>query len=73
MWILLYWKNYLGFALELVIIVDSLKTLSRIIFNTESKEQMQKFIVPNDSRYIYQNALDKLYLQHNMAYGYYED
>lgn len=73
MWILLYWKNYLGFALELVIIMDSLKNLSRIIFNTESKEKMQKFIVPNDSRYIYQNALDKLYLQHNMAYGYYAD
>ena len=73
MWILLYWKNYLGFALELVIIMDSLKNLSRIIFNTESKEEIQKFIVLNDSRYIYQNALDILYLQHNVAYGYFED
>lgn len=73
MWILLYWKNYLGFALELVIIMDSLKNLSRIIFNTESKEEIQKFIVLKDSRYIYQNALDILYLQHNLAYGYFED
>ena len=53
--------------------MDSLKNLSRIIFNTESKEEIQKFIVLKDSRYIYQNALDILYLQHNLAYGYFED
>ena len=33
------------------------------------KEGIQKFKGTGDSRYIYQNALDKAFLQHDMAYG----
>ena len=36
---------------------------------TTSKEWMQKFKEAGDSRYIYQNELDKICIQHDMAYG----
>ena len=35
---------------------------------TKNKEWRQKFKV-TDSRYIYQNELDKAYFQHNLTYG----
>ena len=36
---------------------------------TRNKERIQKFREIGDSRYIYQNELDKACLQHNMTYG----
>ena len=33
------------------------------------KQRIQKFKETGDSRYIYQNKLDKACLQHDMAYG----
>ena len=33
-------------------------------------ERIQKFKQIGDSRYIYQNKLDKACFQHNMAYGF---
>ena len=36
---------------------------------TRNKERIQKFKEIGDSRYIYQNELDKACLQHNMTYG----
>ena len=36
---------------------------------TKDKERIQKFKETRDSRYIYQNELDKAYFQHDMAYG----
>ena len=37
---------------------------------TKNKERIQKFKETGDSRYIYQNELDKAYFQHHdMAYG----
>ena len=36
---------------------------------TKNKERIQKFKETGDSRYIYQNELDKACLQHDMAYG----
>ena len=36
---------------------------------TKNKEGMQKFKETGDSRYIYQNELDKACFQHDMAYG----
>ena len=36
---------------------------------TRSKERTQNFKESRDSRYIYQNKLDKGFLQHDMAYG----
>ena len=38
------------------------------LFN-KYKERIQKFKGTGDSRYIYQNALDKAFFQHDMAYG----
>ena len=35
---------------------------------TKSKERTQNFKEAGDSRYIYQNKLDKPFLQHDMAY-----
>ena len=35
----------------------------------KNKERMQELKETSDSRYIYQNELDKAYLQHSMAYG----
>ena len=36
---------------------------------TENKERIQKFKERGDSRYIYQNKLDKACFQHDMAHG----
>ena len=35
---------------------------------TKNKERIQKFKETGDSRYIYQNELDKAFFQHDMAY-----
>ena len=40
---------------------------------TENKERMQKFKETGDSRYFYQNELDKACFQHDMAYGDFKD
>ena len=40
---------------------------------TKNKERIQKFKETGDSRYIYQNELDKACFQHDMAYGDYKD
>ena len=39
----------------------------------KNKERMQKFKETKDSRYIYQNEIDKACLQHGMAYGDFKD
>ena len=36
---------------------------------TKNKERTQKFIQTGDSRCIYQNQLDKVCFQHDLAYG----
>ena len=36
---------------------------------TKNKERIQKFKETGDSRYIYQNELDKACFQHDRAYG----
>ena len=36
---------------------------------TKNKERIQNFKEMEDSRYIYQNKLDKACFQHDMAYG----
>ena len=36
---------------------------------TKNKVRIQKFKETGDSRYIYQNELDKVYFQHDMTYG----
>ena len=36
---------------------------------TKNKERIQKFKETGDSRYIYENELDKTCFQHDMAYG----
>ena len=40
---------------------------------TKNKERIKKFKEIGDSRYIYQNELDKACFQHDMAYGYFKD
>ena len=40
---------------------------------TKNKEKIQKFKEVGDSRYIYQNELDKACFQHDMAYGDFKD
>ena len=40
---------------------------------TKNKERIQKFKETGESRYIYQNQLDKAYFQHDMAYGDFKD
>ena len=40
---------------------------------TKNKERIQKFKETGDSRYIYQNELDKTCFQHDIAYGDFED
>ena len=40
---------------------------------TKNKERLQKFKGTGDSRYIYQNKLDKTCFQHDMAYGDFKD
>ena len=39
----------------------------------KNKERIQKFKETGDSRYIYQNELDKACFQHDMAYGDFKD
>ena len=39
----------------------------------KNKEKIQKFKETGDSRYIYQNKLDKACFQHDMAYGDFKD
>ena len=39
----------------------------------KSKERIQKFKETGDSRYIYQNKLEKTCFQHDMAYGDFKD
>ena len=36
---------------------------------TKNKKRIEKFKETGDSRYIYQNNLDKVCFQHNMAFG----
>ena len=36
---------------------------------TKNRERIKKFKETGDSRYIYQNELDKACFQHDMAYG----
>ena len=40
---------------------------------TKNKERIQKFKETGNSRYIYQNKLDKACLQHDMAYEDFKD
>ena len=40
---------------------------------TKNKERIQRFKGTGDSRYIYQNELDKACFQHDMAYGDFKD
>ena len=40
---------------------------------TKNKGRMKKFKETGDSRYIYQNELDKACFQHDMAYGNFKD
>ena len=40
---------------------------------TKKKERIQKFKGTGDSRYIYQNELDKACFQHGMAYRDFKD
>ena len=39
----------------------------------KNKERIQKFKETGDSRYIYQNELDKACFQHDMAFGDFKD
>ena len=39
----------------------------------KNKERIQKFEETGDSRYIYQNEMDKACFQHDMAYGDFKD
>ena len=39
----------------------------------KNKERIQKFKETGNSRYIYQNELDKPCFQYDMAYGYFKD
>ena len=40
---------------------------------TRNKERIQKFEKTGDTKHIYRNELDKACLQHDMAYGDFED
>ena len=40
---------------------------------TKNKERIKNFKETEDSRYIYQNKLDKAFFQHDMAYGDFKD
>ena len=39
----------------------------------KTTKTIQKFKETGDSRYIYQNKLDKACFEHNMAYGYFKN
>ena len=40
---------------------------------TKNKERIKKFKETGESRYIYQNELDKTCFQHDLAYGDFKD
>ena len=40
---------------------------------TKNKQSIQKFKETGDSRYTYQDKLDKVCFQHDMAYGDFKD
>ena len=40
---------------------------------TKNKDRIQKFRETGKSRYIYQNKLNKVYIQHDMVIGDFED
>ena len=40
---------------------------------TKNKERIRKFKETGDSRYIYQNEVEKACFQHDMAYGDFKD
>ena len=40
---------------------------------TKNKERIEKLKKTEDSRYIYQNELDKACFQHDMTYRYFKD
>ena len=40
---------------------------------TKNKERIQKYKETGDSRYFYQNKLNKVCFQHDMAYGDFKD
>ena len=42
---------------------------SACVLFIKNKERIQKFKETGDSRYIYENELDKTCFQHDMAYG----
>ena len=44
-----------------------------MLVNHKNKERIQKSTETGDSRYIYQNELDKGCSQHDMTYGYFKD
>ena len=44
-----------------------------LVDHTKYKERIQKFKETDDSRYIYQNELDKVCFQHDIAYGDFKD
>ena len=48
-------------------------TYSACVPFTKNKERIQKFKETGDSRYIYQNKLDKACFQHDMASGDFKD
>ena len=40
---------------------------------TKNKKKIQTFIETGDSRYVYQNKLDKVYFQHVITYGIFKE
>ena len=50
-----------------------LKCINFISVLTKNKKRIQKFKETGDSRYIYQNELDKDCFQHDLAYGDFKD
>ena len=53
---------------ELFLMQPGFTHISCRSFN-KNKERIQKFKETGDPRYIYQNALDKAFFQHDKAYG----
>ena len=39
----------------------------------KTKKELKKIIETSDSRYVYQNELDKACFQHGLAYGHFND
>ena len=48
-------------------------TYSACVLFTKNKERMKKIEETGDSKYIYENELDKAYFQHDMTYGDFKD